>query len=132
MTETPQQLLARLPKSNEPFVIHYTNWRGEYASRSIVPDFLWYGFTQWHLTPQWFLRALDTDRNAIRDFALAEIGQPPVPDLHRELAASLAREAALRDALTEVKRAGKARKSDSVDCMHSYYFFTASAALEVK
>jgi len=38
----------------------------------------------------------------------------------------------LRDSLVGIKRAATARMSARENCKHSYYFHTASAALEVK
>jgi len=58
-----------------PEVLHYTNWRGEVSTRSIIPHSVWYGTTQWHPDPQWFLRGFDTDKQAVRDFALADFGE---------------------------------------------------------
>ena len=54
-----------------------------------------------------------------------------VARLRRERDQALAREAVLIAALTVIKRAGKARMSSYGD-EHSYYFYTASAALGVK
>lgn len=53
--------------------ILYKNWRGEIAERVIEPQRIWFGTTQWHPTSQWLLHAYDQDRNAERDFALADI-----------------------------------------------------------
>jgi hypothetical protein len=65
-----------LPKSTAAATITYKNWRGEVASRTIVPDSVWYGVTQWHPKPQWFLRAIDIERQALRDFAIEDIVSP--------------------------------------------------------
>ena len=43
--------------------------------------------------------------------------------------AALAREAALRDSLVGIKRAATARRTASNNCKHSYYFYTAAAAI---
>lgn len=53
--------------------IKYTNWRGETAIRKIIPIKIWFGSTQWHKTEQWLLKALDTEKEAERDFALKDI-----------------------------------------------------------
>lgn len=54
--------------------ILYTNHRGETAVRQIVPQYLWFGETQWHPGEQWLLRAKDCDRDgAERDFALKDV-----------------------------------------------------------
>lgn len=54
--------------------ITYRNWRGEVSERNIVPQSVWFGATEWHPEPQWLLSALDTDKGAARDFALADFG----------------------------------------------------------
>ena len=51
----------------------YTNWRGETSFRTVVPIELWYGKTEWHPAEQWFIRALDIEKNEERDFALTDI-----------------------------------------------------------
>lgn len=53
--------------------INYTNWRGETSERTIVPIEVWFGTTEWHPEEQWFLRAHDVDKDAVRDFALRDI-----------------------------------------------------------
>lgn len=51
----------------------YRNHRGEVSRRTVLPRDLWFGATEWHLEPQWFLRAFDLDRNATRDFAMRDM-----------------------------------------------------------
>jgi predicted DNA-binding transcriptional regulator YafY len=53
--------------------IVYTNYRGETASRTILPMRLEYASTEWHPDPQWLMIAYDFDRNAERSFALGDI-----------------------------------------------------------
>jgi hypothetical protein len=56
----------------------YTNWRGETQVRHILPDSIWFGTTDYHPEPQWFVLALDTDKGEYRDFALLDFhGRPP-------------------------------------------------------
>lgn len=57
-----------------PLVVTYTNWRGETAKRTIQPIAVWFGSTEWHPEPQWFLRAADHGKVAARDFALSDFG----------------------------------------------------------
>ena len=57
-----------------PLRITYRNWRGEVSERNIVPQSVWFGATEWHPEPQWLLSALDLDKGAVRDFALADFG----------------------------------------------------------
>jgi hypothetical protein len=52
--------------------IDYTNWRGERAWRHIMPIGISFG-SQWNPEPQWILRAIDNDKSALREFALADI-----------------------------------------------------------
>jgi hypothetical protein len=60
-----------------PLPIRYRNWRGETADRKILPIRVWFGATDWHPEPQWFLRAVDVDRGVERDFALADMHDLP-------------------------------------------------------
>lgn len=81
---TPDQIAAALasqtqgegaPDRDSPtVVIGYTNWRGEYAEREIVPMRPWFGSTEWHKEPQWLLTAWDVAKDAERDFAIKDIG----------------------------------------------------------
>jgi predicted DNA-binding transcriptional regulator YafY len=54
-------------------VLDYTNWKGERKDRRIMPLTLWFGVSEFHDEPQWFIRAMDLDRNVMRDFSLATI-----------------------------------------------------------
>lgn len=60
--------------SDEPRIIkmQYLNYKGELATRRIIPQRIWFGSTQWHPREQWMLSAMDLDRDAERDFALAD------------------------------------------------------------
>lgn len=51
----------------------YTNYRGETARRRIVPTGqLHFGTSEWHRTPGWLLEARDAEKDALREFALAD------------------------------------------------------------
>jgi hypothetical protein len=54
----------------------YTNWRGEFSVRRVLPIRVWFGSTDWHPEPQWLLRALDLDKGGERDFAFSQINKP--------------------------------------------------------
>ena len=58
---------------NNTVTIIYTNWRGETAERTIIPIKIWFGSNEWHKEEQWLLKAMDTEKNAERDFALKDI-----------------------------------------------------------
>ena len=60
-----------------PIRLTYRNWRGEVSDRKITPKSVWFGATDWHPEPQWLLRAYDHDKQADRDFALADFGASP-------------------------------------------------------
>jgi predicted DNA-binding transcriptional regulator YafY len=62
-----------MPMQPMPVVLDYTNWKGERRDRKVMPLTLWFGVSEFHDTPQWFIRAIDLDRNVMRDFALATI-----------------------------------------------------------
>lgn len=60
-------------------LMEYVNHRGEKRPRKILPITIWFGKTDWHQEPQWFLRAYDLEKPAtdkdstIRDFAMSGI-----------------------------------------------------------
>lgn len=51
----------------------YTNWEGETRERTVIPIKIWHGKTDFHPEEQWFLKAIDEEKNAERDFALKDI-----------------------------------------------------------
>jgi hypothetical protein len=67
------------------FGFSYRNYRGELSWRNTRPLSVWWGRTEWHPEDQWLLRALDTDKNQVRDFAMKDI--LPVDDLSRKVEA---------------------------------------------
>lgn len=56
-----------------PNKILYKNWKGVTAVRNIEPLRLWHGSTEFHKEPQWFVTALDYQKDMVRDFALLDI-----------------------------------------------------------
>ena len=57
-----------------PLVLTYTNHRGETGVRRIIPLAApWWGQSDYHGEPQWLLRAFDVDKQAEREFAMADI-----------------------------------------------------------
>lgn len=75
--ERAQKNAARLLKLMEdaPTDRHsltYTNYRGETSLRNLHPVRMWWGGTEWHPEPQLLLTAFDHDKNAYRDFAVAD------------------------------------------------------------
>jgi predicted DNA-binding transcriptional regulator YafY len=56
-----------------PLSFEYTNWEGEEAVRKVVPIKIWYGKTEFHPKEQWFLKAMDIEKNEERDFAVKDI-----------------------------------------------------------
>jgi predicted DNA-binding transcriptional regulator YafY len=59
--------------SNNPLRFIYENWKGEINKRTVFPIEIWYGHTDYHTKDQWFLRAMDIDKSAERDFAIKDI-----------------------------------------------------------
>ena len=51
----------------------YKNWEDKTAVRNVEPIKIWYGKTKWHPKRQWFLKAIDLDKNEERDFALRDL-----------------------------------------------------------
>lgn len=72
----PAALSKHEAVDGEPQTLVYTNWRGETAAREIVPKRLWFGSTEWHPEPQWFITAADTGKGVQRDFALSGFASP--------------------------------------------------------
>ncbi|MBN8294587.1 hypothetical protein JI664_21620 [Rhodobacter sp. NTK016B] len=69
--------LAERDESPVAVTLTYRNWRGEVSDRVIIPRKVWYGSTKWHPEPQWLVTAWDAEKNADRDFALADfMGRP--------------------------------------------------------
>lgn len=54
----------------------YLNYRGEESQRIVEVMSVWYGSTEFHLDPQWFLKARDLRKDEVRDFAMADIRDP--------------------------------------------------------
>lgn len=44
-------------------------------TRRVLPIRIWYGSTDHHPEPQWFLHAFDIERGAVRDFAMRHVGE---------------------------------------------------------
>lgn len=56
-----------------PVKIIYRNWKGVTGERTILPERIWWGSTEWHPEPQWMMRAFDLDKTEIRNFAMVDI-----------------------------------------------------------
>ena len=50
----------------------YRNHRGEVATREILPIKVYWGSTEYHPENQWLLECFDVEKEARRDFALAD------------------------------------------------------------
>ncbi|UIW10523.1 hypothetical protein PQC38_gp047 [Aeromonas phage BUCT695] len=51
----------------------YTNYKGESRLRTAYPRKIWFGSTEYHPEPQWFMQALDQEKELYRDFALKDM-----------------------------------------------------------
>lgn len=56
-------------------IILYRNYRGEASVRRIRPERIWYGTDEWHTSPQWFIDAMDLEKQEVRSFAVRDISQ---------------------------------------------------------
>lgn len=66
-------------KSDLPSVdMHYTNYKGESALRTLIPKAVRFGTSEWHADAQWLLLAFDVDKQAEREFAMRDFGADPV------------------------------------------------------
>ena len=57
---------------DKTFSAYYRNYRGEISWRVIEPKCIWFGTTEWHTQPQWFLKGIDVAKGEERDFALTD------------------------------------------------------------
>jgi predicted DNA-binding transcriptional regulator YafY len=60
-------------QGNRQVTFRYRNWRGETAQRSVRVLSVWFGSTRWRPKRQWFMRALDLEDMATRDFAMKDM-----------------------------------------------------------
>lgn len=65
----------RVISESETTTVGYTNYRGEYGVRTLVPQGIYFGCTEWHRVPQWLMRAWDVNKGDYRDFALIDLGK---------------------------------------------------------
>ncbi len=56
-----------------PIKVRYTNYRGETAVRTIVPQRFYWGKTEYHPEEQWLVEVWDCERDAVRVYALKDI-----------------------------------------------------------
>ncbi len=54
-------------------VFKYKIWENKIGIRAVEPIKIWFGKTKWHPKNQWFLKALDIEKNEERDFALKDV-----------------------------------------------------------
>ena len=87
-------------REGEPLTFIYRNWRGEVAERKVIPLSVHYGATEWHPEPQWLMRAFDLDKQAERDFAMADMSPDTAPDE----AVEAERSQAAKDVVAERRR----------------------------
>lgn len=66
-----QMFLKGLDDTDE-IKCEYRNWRGETSARYIQPIRLWHGTTEWHKEPCLLLRGIDLEKDAERDFRVAD------------------------------------------------------------
>lgn len=59
---------------SEKVTFTYKNWKGEIALRTVIPQGISFGITEWHpKNKQWLLKAWDCDKKAYREFAIEDI-----------------------------------------------------------
>lgn len=65
--------MDRSAENEKSVRILYTNYRGETSLRTIIPEKLWFGSTEWHAESQWLLDAVDVEKGQSRSFAMKDI-----------------------------------------------------------
>ena len=53
--------------------VKYKNWQGKVGVRTIIPEKLWYGSTNYHKEDQWLLDVWDCDKEELRTYAMQDI-----------------------------------------------------------
>lgn len=53
----------------------YTNHKGIYAKRRVLPAHIYHGTSKYYMERQWLLHAYDLDKKDYRDFALVKMVQ---------------------------------------------------------
>ena len=53
--------------------VKYKNWQGEVGVRTIIPEKVWYGNTDYHKEDQWLMDVWDVDKDAERTYAMMYI-----------------------------------------------------------
>ena len=55
---------------------YYRNWKGEEGYRTVKGSLeMWFGESQYHKGPQWFMKGYDVAKGDFRDFAVLDIIQ---------------------------------------------------------
>ena len=70
MRAQPQNPIAG---NAQPFKVRYKNWRGEVAVRTIIPQRVYWGSTEWHPQEQWLIEVLEVDKSILRVFAMVDV-----------------------------------------------------------
>jgi len=60
-------------RTGREVMIEYTNWRGVRRERIIQPLRIWFGTSLYHKGTDWFLHAIDIEKEDVRDFRMADI-----------------------------------------------------------
>lgn len=68
-----QQSAPQISKNAQPIKMRYKNWRGEVAVRTVIPQRIYWGSTEWHPQEQWLLEVFEVDKHVTRVFAVADI-----------------------------------------------------------
>ena len=59
-------------KAPVELVCNYKNWKGETSERRLRPIAFWHGSTEWHPEPGLMMKAVDLEKQAERDFRVAD------------------------------------------------------------
>ncbi|MFP4401836.1 MAG: hypothetical protein ACLFPL_01255 [Candidatus Nanoarchaeia archaeon] len=60
-------------EQSKKVTILYTNWKGETAQRTIIPQSIEFTSNQWHTQEQWILTAWDVEKKNYRHFPMKDI-----------------------------------------------------------
>lgn len=58
---------------NKIITMVYTNYKGKTSVRTVIPEEIYFGHTDWHPEDQWLMKAYDMDKQDERIFAMKDI-----------------------------------------------------------
>lgn len=76
MSDLHRKPLSHLEIQNlVTYFFEYKNYRGEVSQREVICKYIWFGTSEYHPEPQFFMHGFDQAKKEHRDFALKDISK---------------------------------------------------------